>query len=71
MNKNSTSEQKIKLDLKDNLAIDRTNLANERTFLAYFRSFVVMLSSGFAVLKLEIFQNLIANAIKFRKKRNP
>ena len=43
----------------DFLAMERTKLANERTFLAYFRSFVVMTSSGFAVLKLEMLQQLL------------
>jgi putative membrane protein len=42
----------------DLLAIVRTKLANERTFLAYFRTFIVFLSSGFAILKLEILQSL-------------
>jgi len=41
------------------LALARTNLANERTILAYFRTFIVVLSSGFAILKIEILQNLI------------
>jgi putative membrane protein len=43
----------------DLLALERTKLANERTFLAYFRTFVVFLSSGFAILKLEILNNLM------------
>jgi len=43
----------------DLLALARTNLANERTILAYFRTFIVILSSGFAILKIEILQNLI------------
>ncbi len=41
------------LSLSDQLALSRTQLANERTFLAYFRSFIVMLSSGFAIIKIE------------------
>jgi len=43
----------------DLLALARTNLANERTILAYFRTFIVILSSGFAILKIEILQNII------------
>lgn len=43
----------------DLLALERTKLANERTFLAYFRTFIVFLSSGFAILKIDIFNNLI------------
>jgi putative membrane protein len=46
------------MKLTDALAIDRTRLANERTFLAYFRSFIVFLSSGFAILKLELLQDI-------------
>lgn len=42
------------LSLTDKLAIDRTRLANERTFLAYFRTFIVFLSSGFAIIKLDM-----------------
>ena len=47
-----------KLILRDLLALERTKLANERTFLAYFRTFIVFLSSGFAILKLEILQEI-------------
>ncbi|MGB7841209.1 MAG: DUF202 domain-containing protein [Salinimicrobium sp.] len=43
---------------RDWLAIDRTKLANERTLLAYFRSFIVLLSSGIAILKVEMLENL-------------
>jgi len=46
------------LSLTDVLALDRTRLANERTFLAYFRTFIVFLSSGFAILKLEILEDI-------------
>lgn len=44
----------------DLLAIERTKLANERTFLAYFRTFIVFLSSGFAILKMELLQEIRA-----------
>jgi putative membrane protein len=47
------------LSLTDILALDRTRLANERTFLAYFRTFIVFLSSGFAILKLEILEDIV------------
>ncbi|NND34533.1 MAG: DUF202 domain-containing protein [Saprospiraceae bacterium] len=47
-----------KLITRDWLAIERTRLANERTFLAYFRTFIVFLSSGFAIIKLEILQEI-------------
>lgn len=42
----------------DKLAIERTRLANERTFLAYFRSAIVFLSSGFAIVKLEMLEEV-------------
>lgn len=42
----------------DFLALERTKLANERTFLAYFRTFIVLVSSGFAILKIEGLQNI-------------
>ena len=44
----------MELSTSDKLAIERTRLANERTFLAYFRSAIVFLSSGFAIVKLEV-----------------
>lgn len=46
------------MTLADELALLRTKLANERTSLAYFRTFVVFLSSGFAILKLEMLQEI-------------
>jgi len=48
-----------KIKRSDYLALERTKLANERTFLAYFRSFIVFLSSGFAILKLEILESIM------------
>lgn len=42
----------------EKLASLRTELANERTFLAYFRSFIVTLSSGLAILKLDVLSKL-------------
>jgi putative membrane protein len=50
--------EQLQLSLTDKLAIDRTNLANERTFLAYFRTFIVFLSSGFAVINLELLKEV-------------
>jgi putative membrane protein len=50
--------EESKLILRDRLALERTKLANERTFLAYFRTFIVFLSSGFAIVKLEILQEI-------------
>jgi len=51
-------KKKDQLNRTDALAIERTRLANERTFLAYFRTFIVFLSSGFAILKMEILQEI-------------
>jgi putative membrane protein len=48
----------MELKTTDKLAIERTRLANERTFLAYFRSTIVFLSSGFAIVKLEMLQEI-------------
>ena len=46
------------LNRTDLLAIERTKLANERTFLAYFRTFIVFLSSGLAILKLDLLNDI-------------
>ncbi len=50
---------------RDWLAIDRTRMANERTFLAYFRTFVVILSSGIAILKVELLEEMYGLGIFF------
>jgi len=50
--------ENAKLNVTDLLAIERTRLANERTFLAYFRTFIVFLSSGFAIIKMEMLQEI-------------
>ena len=54
----SHKKVRLPLSLTDELALDRTRLANERTFLAYFRTFIVFLSSGFAIIKLELLQEI-------------
>ena len=46
------------LSRTDFLAMERTKLANERTFLAYFRTFIVFLSSGVAIVKLDILSDI-------------
>jgi putative membrane protein len=51
-------KEKVQLNRTDALAIERTRLANERTFLAYFRTFIVFLSSGVAILKMEVLQEI-------------
>lgn len=41
---------RTQLDLRDELAIDRTLLANERTLLAYLRSGVALLIAGVTMI---------------------
>lgn len=48
----------MEMSRTDLLAVERTKLANERTFLAYFRTFAVLLGSGLAILKIEMFNQL-------------
>ncbi len=50
--------EKLSENLNNSLAIERTKLANERTLLAYFRTFIILVSSGLAILKLEILHQL-------------
>lgn len=57
--------KKEELITRDWLAIDRTRMANERTFLAYFRTFVVILSSGVAILKVEMLEDMFDLGIFF------
>jgi putative membrane protein len=47
-----------KLTISDYLAIERTNLANERTLLAYLRTFIILISSGFAIIKLDFLKEI-------------
>jgi putative membrane protein len=47
------------LNKTDILAVERTRLANERTFLAYFRTFIVFLSSGFAIIKISLLEEIV------------
>jgi len=53
-----TTQDQNPISRTDVLALERTKLANERTFLAYFRTFIVFLSSGFVILKIDIFSDL-------------
>lgn len=52
------TKEKADLGQSEILAIQRTRLANERTFLAYFRSAIVFLSSGLAIMKISILQEI-------------
>ena len=47
------------LSLNEKLTVEMTHLSNERSLLAYFRTVVVFLSSGIAILKIELFKDLI------------
>ncbi|MCF8228154.1 MAG: DUF202 domain-containing protein [Bacteroidales bacterium] len=40
------------MEVKDELAVQRTKLANERNLLAYLRSFIVFLGAGITFVKL-------------------
>ncbi|MHC1702712.1 MAG: DUF202 domain-containing protein [Tenuifilaceae bacterium] len=46
------------LSTSDYLAIERTNLANERTLLAYIRTFIILISSGFAIIKIDFLKEI-------------
>ncbi|RPH32027.1 MAG: DUF202 domain-containing protein [Bacteroidales bacterium] len=46
------------LTTTDYLAIERTNLANERTLLAYSRTVIILVSSGFAIIKLDFLKEI-------------
>jgi putative membrane protein len=46
------------MSISESLARERTHLANERTFLAYTRTSIVVFSSGFAIVKLSVLQEL-------------
>ena len=52
-----------KLTTTDYLAIERTNLANERTLLAYVRTFIILISSGFAIIKIDFLKEINALGI--------
>ena len=56
MEKKETKESR--LSYSDSLALERTLLAKERTYLAYFRTFVVFASSGWVVVKLDVFKEV-------------
>jgi putative membrane protein len=58
---NASMDQKLEMNeitRTDWLALERTKLANERTFLAYFRTFVVVLSSGLAIVKIDLLSSV-------------
>jgi len=55
---NSSKMGNEDLTTSDYLAIERTNMANERTLLAYFRTFIMLVSSGFAIIKIEFLKEL-------------
>lgn len=48
------------LPLNDLLTVEMTYLSNERSLLAYMRTFMVFLSSGIAILKIEILDSFLS-----------
>jgi len=51
------------MNVIDKLSMNRTKLALERTLLSYIRTSIVLLSSGVAILKLEILKDLLSLSI--------
>ncbi|HFS68058.1 MAG TPA: DUF202 domain-containing protein [Flavobacteriia bacterium] len=48
------------LPLNDLLTVEMTYLSNERSLLAYMRTFMVFLSSGIAILKIQILDKFLS-----------
>jgi len=44
-------QEKQNLEIRDNLAIERTQFANERTFLAYIRTAMGLVLAGFSLIQ--------------------
>ena len=44
-------QEKANIEIRDNLAIERTQFANERTFLAYMRTAMVLILAGFSLIQ--------------------
>jgi len=42
-------KEKVNLEIRDYLAIERTKFANERTFLAYIRTAMALVLAGFSL----------------------
>lgn len=45
-------QEKQNLEMRDNLAMERTKLANERTFLSYLRTGIAMVFAGLTFIKI-------------------
>jgi putative membrane protein len=43
-------KEKANIEIRDNLAIERTQFANERTFLAYIRTAMGLVLAGFSLM---------------------
>ena len=48
-------KEKINLEIRDHLSIERTKFANERTFLAYIRTAMTLVLAGFSLT--QFFEN--------------
>jgi len=54
-------KEKVNLEIRDKLAMDRTKFANERTFLAYIRTAMTLVLGGFSLT--QFFENDIYKLI--------
>ena len=54
-------KEKVNLEIRDQLAIERTKFANERTFLAYIRTAMTLVLGGFSLT--QFFENDIYKLI--------
>ena len=45
-------QEKVNLEIRDSLAMQRTKMANERTLLSYLRSAIAMILPGLTFIKL-------------------
>ena len=46
------------MEPRDHMAMTRTELALERTLLSYIRTSIVLLSSGFAIINIQLFKDI-------------
>ena len=45
-------QEKLNLEMRDKLAMERTKMANERTFMAYMRTALAMVLAGLTFIKV-------------------
>ncbi|WP_071784630.1 YidH family protein [Pontibacter actiniarum] len=56
-------QEKLNVEVKDSLAMERTKLANERTLLAYSRTAMALVLAGLTFMKL--FEDMLYQSIGF------